>query len=54
MPMWLLPGTTSQNHLTPSHRLLLAQIQVGFRKVKQYRDDDKYELSTLALTVITE
>jgi len=22
---------TSQNHLTPSHRLLLAQIQVGFR-----------------------
>jgi len=31
---------------------LLAQIQVGFRKVKQYRDLmwTNYELSTLALT----
>ena len=49
----LLPGeATSQNHLTPSHRLLLAQIQVGFRKVKQYRGlmQTTYALSTLALT----
>jgi len=45
-------GGNISNHLTPSHRLLLAQIQVGFRKVKQYRDlmETNYELSTLALT----
>jgi two-component system cell cycle response regulator len=50
--VWLLQGeATDENQLTPSHRLLLAQIQVGFRKVKKYRElmQTNYVLSTLAL-----
>ena len=37
--VWLPQGEgIAQEQLTPTHRLLLAQIQVGLRKVKKYRD----------------
>ena len=51
--MWLpLREPTAQDQLTPTHRLLLAQIQVGLRKVKNYRDliQTNERLSDLALT----
>lgn len=50
--VWLPQGgATAQEQLSPSHRLLLAQIQVGFRKVKQYRElmQKNNVLSSLAL-----
>lgn len=50
--VWLPQGeATAQNYLPSAHRLLLAQIQVGFRKVKQYRDLMQMNnmLSSLAL-----
>lgn len=42
---------TTPGQLPPSHRLLLAQIQVGLRKVKKYRDlmQTNNQLSALAL-----
>ena len=36
--VWLVQGEGIEDYLIPSHRLLLAQIQVGLRKVKKYRD----------------
>lgn len=50
--VWLPPEErTTQDQLPPSHRLLLAQIQVGLRKVKKYRDlmQTNNRLSALAL-----
>lgn len=36
--VWLPQEETAEEHLISTHRLLLAQLQVGFRKVQRYRD----------------